>query len=111
VDGGAKADVSRHVQAAIVASKTVILLLGSLITYLSYKAYRRTGAKPLRALAIGFGIVTAGAILAGGVDLALGAGLLGPGVTESRNLLYGVLVNGVFTAVGFAVITYSLYAE
>lgn len=99
-----------HVTTAIVASKTVILLLGSLITYLSWRAYRRTGARPLRSLAIGFGVVTAGAILAGIVDMFLAPGDLGLGLTEA-SILLGVLVNSVLTAVGFAVITYSLYVE
>jgi len=99
-----------HVTTAIVASKTVILILGSLITYLSWKAYRRTGARPLRSLAIGFGVVTAGAILAGVVDLFLGPGDFGLGLTED-SLLIGVLINSALTAVGFAVITYSLYVE
>jgi hypothetical protein len=50
---------------AIIAMKTVTLILGGLITYLSYKAYRRTGAEPLRYLSVGFGIVTLGSLLAG----------------------------------------------
>ncbi len=89
-----------HVESAIVATKTVTLVLGSLIAYLSYRAYRRTGAVALRSLAVGFGIVTAGAILAGvthqftGLDLAV-----------------GVLLQSTLTLVGFAVITYSLYAD
>jgi len=99
-----------HVGTAIVVSKTVILILGSLITYLSWKAYRRTAAPALRSLAIGFGVVTAGAILAGAIDLLVGSGDVGLELVES-SLLLGVLVNSVLTAIGFAVITYSLYAE
>ena len=85
---------------AIVAAKTVTLLLGGLITYFSYRAYRRTGARPLRALAIGFAIITLGAALGGAVDLL-----------TSADVLTGVLVNSVLTMIGFAFIVYSLYTD
>jgi O-antigen/teichoic acid export membrane protein len=85
---------------AIVALKTVTLFLGCLITYLSYKAYRRTGAPPLRYLSVGFGIVTLGALLAGVVDQVLQAGFA-----------LGQLVESALVALGFAIIVYSLYAS
>jgi hypothetical protein len=85
---------------AIVATKTLTLVLGGLITYLAYKAYRRTGAGSLRALAVGFGIVTLGTLLAGVVDQLL------PGAFQ-----LGLLVESALIALGFAVIVYSLYAE
>jgi hypothetical protein len=84
---------------AIVAAKTVTLLLGGLITYMTARAYRRTGAPSLRALAIGFGVVTLGGLLAGAGDA------VGLALQDS------VLIQSVVTAVGFAVITYSLYQE
>jgi hypothetical protein len=89
-----------HLTTAIVATKTVTLILGSLITYFSWKAFRRTRAPALRALAIGFGVVTFGAVVAGVVDLL-----------TPLDLLVGVLVNSVLTMVGFVFITYSLYVE
>jgi xanthine/uracil permease len=85
---------------AIVAAKTVTLLLGGLITYLSYRAYRRTGARPLRALAVGFAIITTGAALGGAIDLL-----------TSADVLTGILVNSVLTMVGFGFIVYSLYTD
>jgi len=85
---------------AITAAKTATLLLGGLITYLTAKAYRRTGAPALRALAIGFGIVTLGGVIAGIGDLT--------GVADLRT---SVLIQSTVTAIGFAVITYSLYRE
>ena len=88
------------VTTAIVILKTGILLLGGLITYFSLKAYRRTGESSLRALTLGFGIVTFGAIVAGVLDIVL-----------SLNLVVGVLVDSVLTLIGFAIITYSLYVE
>lgn len=89
-----------HIQTAIVAAKTITLVLGGLVTYLAFKAHRRTGAKALKALAIGFGVVTLGAIVAGVADLFTDLGLL-----------YGILIQSTLTMVGFAVITYSLYVE
>jgi hypothetical protein len=85
---------------AIIALKTVTLLLGGLITYLSYKAYRRTGAEPLRALSLGFGVVTLGTLLAGALDEVLGLGFR-----------LGLLVESALVAVGFGIIVYSLYTD
>lgn len=85
---------------AIIATKTVILFLGGGVTFIAFKAYRRTGTESLRVLAIGFGIITLGALLAGiahqVVDVSLEA---------------GVLVNSLLVAIGLAVILYSLYLQ
>ncbi|MFB6092582.1 MAG: hypothetical protein ABEK02_06190 [Haloquadratum sp.] len=91
---------STSIATGIVAVKTGILILGGLITYFSLKAYRNTGARPLRAFAIGFGIVTLGSLLGGTFDFVLGV-----------DLATGILIDAALTLVGFAVITYSLYAE
>jgi len=84
----------------VVAFKTVTLLLGALITYFAYRAYRRTDSSALGALAVGFGIVTIGALLAGSIDQFL--------AYDRRTAL---LIESALTMVGFAVILYSLYAE
>ena len=60
-----------HLPTVITALKTVTLVLGAMITYFSYKAFRRTGAKPLGLLAFGFAVVTLGSLLAGVFDLGL----------------------------------------
>jgi hypothetical protein len=91
---------SQTVVSLIVAVKTAILVLGGLITYFSFKAYRNTGEGSLRALALGFGIITFGALLAGVLDAILGV-----------SFAVGVLVDAVLTLVGFGVITYSLYSD
>lgn len=89
-----------HLTTAIVVAKTLTLVLGSVITFFSYRAYRRTGARALRALAIGFGLVTLGAIVAGVFDRL-----------TPLDLLWAVLVQSLLNLAGFAVITYSLYAD
>lgn len=84
----------------VIALKTVTLLLGGLITYFALKAYRRTNSSSIGALALGFGIVTVGALLAGIVDQVLAFDRNGALVLESA-----------LSAIGFAVVLYSLYAE
>ncbi len=88
------------VTTVIVVIKAGILVFGGLITYLSFKAYRRTRAPALRALAFGFAIITVGTFVAGLLDQIF-KGLFG----------ISVLVDSLLTLCGFAVITYSLYRE
>ena len=92
--------VTDGVQVLLVAAKTVTLVCGGMLTILSARAARRTGSPALRALAIGTGLLTVGA-LAGGV----GHQYLGLGLGTS------VSVQSVFTAVGLGVMTSSLYTE
>lgn len=89
-----------HIATLITVLKTLGLLLGGLITYFSFKAYRRTGSPALRALAIGFGVVALGAVFAGVIDQV---------VPLQRNV--ALLIDSLFTTVGFAIILYSLYVE
>jgi type III secretory pathway component EscV len=49
---------------------------------------------------MGFGIITLGALLGGTLDFILGV-----------NLATGILIDAILTFIGFAVITYSLYAD
>lgn len=84
----------------LVVTKTVTLILGALITFLAYRAYRRQGAPALRALMLGFALVTVGSAVGGAlfhvaeVDFTLGVG-----------------VESLVTAAGFAVLVYSLYSR
>lgn len=89
-----------HIEFAIMVFKVLTLVLGGLITFLAWKAYRRTDEQSLRALTWGFAVITLGSLLAGVVHLLSPMGLLA-----------GVLLQSILTAVGFAVIVYSLYVE
>lgn len=91
--------MSAHLTTAIIALKTITLMLGGLITYLSYRAYQRTGAPPLQYLSVGFGIATLGVFLGGVIDQVLDAGFQ-----------LGQLIETMLVALGFAVIVYSLYS-
>lgn len=89
-----------EVTTAIGLVKSVILLFGGAITYIAYKAYRRTGEQSLKMLSVGFGIITVGAFLTGAGNQFL-----------SVSLELGVLINSVFVALGLGVIMYSLYMQ
>ncbi|SEK63450.1 DUF7521 family protein [Haloferax larsenii] len=83
---------------AVVALKTVTLVLGCLVTYFAVKAAKRTGVTGLGYLAVGFGVVTLGSLLAG--------------VAHQLPLFASdtaLVVEAALTTVGFAVITLSLY--
>lgn len=88
------------VATAIVVVKTVILLLGSAVTYIAFKAYRRTGTLSLRVLGFGFGVITLGVLLGGIAHQLL-----------SVSLEVGILINSVLVAIGLAIVMYSLYLE
>lgn len=88
------------IELLIIFAKSAVIFFGILITYLSLKAYRRTHSRPLRDLSIGFGVVTIGAALGGVANQVFG-------VAFST----GVLIQSLLTALGFAIITYSMYAE
>lgn len=92
--------MSPDMTTVVVALKTLTLLLGGSITYYSFKAYRHTGSAALRALTLGFGTVTIGALLAGIVDQLLPV-----------DPTFAFVVESLFTTVGFAVILASLYVE
>lgn len=85
---------------AVFALKSLTLVLGALITYFAYRAYRATTGKPLGALALGFGLVTLGALLAGLTHQVLDL---------DSNVVH--LTEASLTTLGFAIILYSLYAD
>ena len=84
----------------LVAAKTATLAFGSALTYLSYRAFRRTKSRALRALATGIGLLTIGALVGGLLHQFAGI-----------SLRASIAVHSVFTAVGFAIMTYSLFAD
>jgi hypothetical protein len=88
------------VSVLFVAAQTATLIFGGAITVLALRAFRRTGSPALRALAVGIGLLTVGALLGGTLHQLLGL-----------NLGTSVLVQSVATAVGFSVLTYSLYTD
>lgn len=92
--------MSPHITTTVIVLKTLTLITGGLITYFAYKAYRRTEAQALGALASGFGVITFGALLAGVLDRVL---------QVSSN--YALIAESLLTFAGFAIILYSLYGR
>lgn len=84
----------------LVALKTVLLVVGGLITYFAARAYRRTRADSLGVLALGFGVVTLGTLVSGIADQLLRV-----------EMAWVLVVETALTTAGFLVILYSLYAE
>jgi len=89
-----------EITVALAIVKTLTLVVGGVITYFAFKAYRRTRLRALGYLATGFGIVTLGLVLAGLAHELLGV-----------PLALGVLIEGSLALIGFAVIAYSLYVQ
>lgn len=84
----------------LVAAKTLTLACGVVLTTLTYRAYKRTRSTAMRVLSVGIGLVTAGAVLAGSLNQLVGV-----------PLVVSTTVESVFTALGFLVMTYSLYSD
>jgi tryptophan-rich sensory protein len=89
-----------EVQLAIAIVKTLILVVGGIVTYLAYSAYRRTGDVSLRLLSIGFGLVVVGVLLAGFTFELLRV-----------SLGLGILLESLFVLAGLGVIAYSLRVQ
>lgn len=87
-------------QAFVVFAKTVTLVFGGIITFYTFRAFRRTGSPALRSLTVGLGLLTLGALLSGGTHTLVGG---------SPTL--GIGVNSLLMAAGFASMTYSLYVR
>jgi len=92
--------MNTYINLFIIVAKTAILVLGGSITYYALRAYGRTGNRSLRALGIGFGVVTVGALIGGVSHQIIGS-----------SLAVGIAINSLLTAIGFAVIVYSLTVE
>ncbi|KAA9396684.1 hypothetical protein Har1130_17415 [Haloarcula sp. CBA1130] len=84
----------------LIVLKTVTLVCGAILTWLTYKTYRRTGAAPMRALWLGMGCITTGTLLAGSAHQLL-----------TFPIIKSSIVQSLFTTVGFVMLIYSLYTE
>lgn len=83
----------------IAVTNTATLCTGGAVALLAYRAFKRTGSAALRAVAAGFGFIVLGSV--GGAIAHLFGG----------NVLLGVAIQSAFTAGGFGILLYSLYAE
>jgi hypothetical protein len=88
----------QSVPPVVIGFKTATLLLGGLVATLAARAAHKTRDPGLTYLAAGFAVVTLGSLLAGVADQLFG---VAPGTA--------LAVESALTAVGFAIIAYSLY--
>lgn len=84
----------------LVGAKTLVLVLGSIVAVLAYRAYRRTKIEGLRYFAIGLLIITVGTVLVGAIHHFAGV-----------SVMMGVLLETLFISVGFIVMIYALYGK
>lgn len=89
--------IGLELQLVLAVVKTLILLVGGIVTYLALGAYRRTRDRALGYLAAGFGLMVVGVLLGGFtfelLDVAFGV---------------GVLIESLFVLSGLTIIAYSL---
>ncbi len=80
------------------ALKITIVLLGTVLVYLGFKAYRRNRSKDMIFLSLGFALITAGSVAAGILFEFLGFQLVDVSMIESTMVV-----------LGFASLIYSIY--
>ena len=83
----------------IAVTNTVTLLAGGLVALLAYRAFRRTDTLALRAVAVGFGFIVVGTAVGGLLHLG------------SAEVILGITVQSLFTAIGLLFIVYSIYTR
>ncbi len=89
--------IGPEVQFAIAIVKTLILIIGGVVTYSAFSAYRRTYDRSLGFLSVGFAFIVVGVLLAG-VTFELFNVPLG----------VGILIESLFVLVGLSIIAFSL---
>ena len=79
-------------------AQALILIFGSVVVFFALRAFRRTKSQAMLLLALGFGFVTAGAVVAGVIF----------NVANVRDLATVETVQAASQAAGFFIIVYSL---
>ena len=79
-------------------AQALILIFGSVVVFYAFRAFRRTKSQAMLLLGMGFGFVTAGAVVAGVLF----------NIANVRDLSTVVTVQAASQAVGFFIIVYSL---
>jgi len=86
------------VVASVILVKMVILALSLVLTHLTFRAYQRSRRQEIWVLSVGFGSISVGVLLGGAVYEFLHV-----------DVMLGLLVEAVFTALGLGMVLYSLY--
>lgn len=86
--------------ALLVVVKIAVLVLGSVVAVLAYRAYKRTGMTGLLSFAVGLSIITIGTVLVGFFHHIIGVATT-----------VGILVESVIIGAGFVVMIFGLYGQ
>lgn len=82
----------------LVVVKVTVLILGSIVALLAYRAYKRTGIDGLQFFAGGLSVITLGTFLVGFFHHIVGL-----------SLTAGMLLESLIICAGFVVIIFGLY--
>lgn len=80
--------------------KIIIVVLGVLLVYLGWKSYKRSKAKEMVYLSLGFASMTVGSVVAGVLFEFLGFELLQVSIVESAMMILGFL-SVIYSIYGF----------
>lgn len=89
---------------ALLVVNSILFVAGSVLTALSYRAYRRYRRLPLRSAAAGFALITIGSVL----ELVYEVGIRGWNDLNGRELLALQTVESLLIAAGLVVMFYAL---
>ncbi|WP_458189092.1 DUF7521 family protein [Haladaptatus sp. NG-WS-4] len=84
----------------LVVAKFVVVVLGLLIAFQSYRAYKRYESRPMLFLALGFSIISIGAVIEGVLYEVMNLSIFFAGMIQSS-----------VVAVGMVAVLYSLYGR
>ncbi|EFW91453.1 hypothetical protein ZOD2009_13836 [Haladaptatus paucihalophilus DX253] len=86
--------------AGLIVAKIIVIILGVLIALQSYRAYRRYDNQPMLFLAIGFVMISIGAVIEGILfDIA------------NVSIFYSGMIQSIIVIVGMGFVLYSLYYQ
>jgi hypothetical protein len=92
--------MTEFITSLLVVVKVTVLILGSIVALLAYRAYRRTQIDGLQHFAVGLSIITLGTFLVGFFHHVVGVPLIA-----------GMLFESLIVCVGFVVIMFGLYGQ
>ncbi|WP_458208659.1 DUF7521 family protein [Haladaptatus sp. NG-SE-30] len=84
----------------LVIAKIVVVILGFLIAFQSYRAYKRYDSRPMFLLAVGFFTISIGAVIEGVLyDIV------------KFSIFYAGMVQSIIVAIGICLVLYSIYYQ
>lgn len=90
-------DAPQWIRVLLVVARVTVLFLAMAVTVISYRAYRRTGARYLRTASIGFAVISFGVFIEGVLFELL-----------ELNLAFVHIIESVAIGIGFLILLQSL---